>query len=187
MRVDRHWFFTWRTYATWLPGEDGFVGYYRKLTGERVIDNSPGSEMATAMPALAAFARSQCKSPPVLLTADQAAALVGQFHETASFRNWRLDAIAVLVNHVHLVFGESGESDPGDMLGDWKSYATRMLNRTWGRQPGGWWAGDGSKRPLSTAQRHWAALRYVRDQENPLVVWLSEQATAWLSAPPLAF
>jgi hypothetical protein len=30
--VDRYRFFTWRTYGTWLPGENGFVGYYRTVT-----------------------------------------------------------------------------------------------------------------------------------------------------------
>ena len=40
--MDRYWFYTWQTYGTWLPGEDGFVGYYHSQHGRRVIDNVPG-------------------------------------------------------------------------------------------------------------------------------------------------
>src|SRR5262249_52755231 len=66
---------------------------------------------------------------------------------------------------------------PSDMLRDWKSYASRALNRHGPRRdPGLRWAGGGSKRPLKTPERRRAAILYVRDQENPLLVWLSGEA-----------
>jgi REP element-mobilizing transposase RayT len=136
------------------------------------------------MPALAAYAGSLCKSSPVSLTVDHANALLAQLQETAGYRGWRIDAAAILVNHVHIVFGVAGNPEPEGMLRDWKSYASRKLNRGWGQLPGGWWARGGSKRPLPTARCHWAAIRYVRDQQSALVVWVSEQAKAWLSEPP---
>lgn len=180
MNLDRFWFDTWRTYGTWLPGEDGFVGYYRRVTGDRVSDNAFGGEFAEPMPSLVAHARGLLKSPPVVLTRAQAIRLLDQFHETANYRGWGIDAVAILVNHVHIVLGVPGDPDPSGVLGDWKAYGSRALNREFGRLPGGWWAGGGSKRLLRTARQRWAAIRYVRDQENPLVVWLSPWTTAWM-------
>src|SRR5260370_13450417 len=138
--MDRYWFFTWRTYGTWLPGEDGFVGFYRNLRGNRVIDNVPCGEFAEPMPALANYARDQLKSEPVLLVVEQAHELLAQFHETAGFRGWKLDAVAILINHVHIVFGVLQDPDPSRMLGDWKSYGSRKLNRKRRREAGEWWA-----------------------------------------------
>jgi REP element-mobilizing transposase RayT len=181
--MDRYWFLTWRTYGTWLPGEDGFVGYYRWLTGECIIENAPGGEFADPMPALAEYTRGLLKTAPVLLDSDDAQCLIGQFHETAAYRGWAIDAVAVPVNHVHVVFGVPGDPDPAKMLGDWKSYGSRALNRRCGRRSD-WWAVSGSRRPLKSAERRWAAIRYVRDQENALLIWLSDEAIALLAEPP---
>ena len=182
--MDRYWFFTWRTYGTWLPGEDGFVGYYRQFCGGRVIDNEPGGEFAECMPKLTEYARDLLKSEPVMLIVEQANVLLTQFHETAVFRGWQIDAVAILGTHIHLVFGVPNDPDPAKMLGDWKSYGSRVLNRRWNKMAGTWWAVSGSKRPLKTSRRRWAAIRYVRDQENSLLIWLSNEAKLLLVEPP---
>jgi REP element-mobilizing transposase RayT len=72
----------------------------------------------------------------VLLNRKQAESLLAQFHETALYRNWVIDALAVMVNHIHIVFGVTGDPDPSGMLRDWKSYASRALNRA-GPRPRG--------------------------------------------------
>src|SRR5262245_28307950 len=179
--MERHWFFTWRTYGIWLPGEDGFVGYYRRISGERLIDHDPGGEFAEAMPALARYSRDQLKSEPMCLDIAKAETLMLQFHETAKFRRWQTDAVAILVNHVHIVVGVNGDPSPSDMLGDWKSYGSRALNRRFGKQE--WWATSGSKRRLKSARSRWAAVKYVRDQENALMVWLGDEAKTLLTEP----
>ena len=148
-----------------------------------LIDNGLGGEFAEPMPALAEYARGQLRTSPVLLNWDNAQCLLGQFHETAAYRGWVIDAVAVLVNHVHLACGVPGDPDPAKMLGDWKSYGSRALNRQCGRKTE-WWAVGGSKRPLKSAERRWAANRYVRDQEKPLLVYLSAEASALLTQPP---
>src|SRR5262245_6811396 len=183
MEMDRYWFFTWRTYGTWLPGNDGFVGFYRRLTGERVIDHHVDGEFAEPMPALASYSRDLLKSEPKLLDLPKAESLQAQFHETATYRGWQIDAIAVLATHVHIVYGVPGDPDPSRMLGDWKSYGSRALNRRFGKPPE-WWAERGSKRRLKSPQSRWGAIVYVRDQENPLVVWLSNEAKAIVAEPP---
>jgi hypothetical protein len=217
--MDRYWFFTWRTYGTWLPGEDGFVGYYHTSDGRRVSENERGAPKSEPIPALARYARNLLRGEPVGLTLVQAHAVAEQLREHAGFKGRVIDAIAVLVNHVHLVFGTPGDPDPDRMLTDWKAYASRALNlANPERQRGGscgqggasgtppecpaagshpladargspkrlrpvWWAEDGSKRPIKDDEGRRAAIQYVRDQENPLVVWLSDEARQLLGEP----
>jgi hypothetical protein len=197
--VDRYWFFTWRTYGTWLPGEPGFVGHYVTTTGQRVIENVPSQPTAEPMPPLADYARSVQLAPAVYLTSSQANTVQAQLLETATYRGRQVDVIAVLTDHVHIVFGAVGDPDPDEMLSDWKAYASRALNRltpaaTPERQRRGeggrqratrprWWAEQGSTRPLKTPETRCAAIRYVRDQENPLVVWLSDEARLMAGEP----
>jgi REP element-mobilizing transposase RayT len=185
--MDRYWFFTWRTYGTWLPGEDGFVSYYHPPDGRRVIDNRPGAPPTGPIPALERYARDVMTGEPVLLVRPQAEVLLRQLQETAGVRGWVIDAVAILTNHVHVVFGVPGDPDPSGMLRDWKSYASRALNRS-GPRPNAprWWADGGSKRRLKDQGHRLAAICYVRDQPDPLLVWLSEEARqlAGLPDPP---
>jgi REP element-mobilizing transposase RayT len=188
--VNRYWFFTWRTYATWLPGQPGFVGQYVTAAGHRVIDNVPGLPTAEPMPRLADYARDRSLAPAVYLSAQEAGVIRAQLLETAAFRGRQIDALAVMDNHVHLVFGVTGDPDHKKMLADWKAYASRSLNRLHGRanperQRRGarqrserrmWWAEGGSTRKLESADNRCAAIRYVLEQENPLLVWFSDEA-----------
>jgi REP element-mobilizing transposase RayT len=173
--MDRYWFFTWRTYGTWLPGADGFVGYYRNP--DRVIENAPGQPTTEAIPPLERYAREVMSGEPVLLSVAQAEILLRQFHETAAYRGWVIDAVAVMSNHVHIVFGVPGDPDPSEMLKTWKSYASRALNRG-AAKPNAprWFADGGSKRPLKAEANRIGAICYVRDQEGPLLVWLGAEA-----------
>lgn len=168
--MSRTWFFTWRTYGTWLPGDDGFVGYFRE-SGRRVIKNAPSGEFAATMPALTRYAQSIMPADAVLLTLPQAEAVFAQMNETATYRTWTIDALAILPTHIHVVFRVPGDPDQSSLLRDWKSYASRALNRIDRRKD--WWADRGSMRPIKNHRRWLAAVRYVRDQENPLIVWLS--------------
>jgi hypothetical protein len=193
-----YWFFTWRTYASWLPGQEGFVGHYRDGAGRRVIDHTYGRPATSAIPALEHFARQALRAAPVILTTAHARAVADQMHAHARFRGRPLDAMAVLTTHVHLVFGTVDEPDPDRMLADWKAYASRALNRL-PKEPGApatgcespatgcqaraagsdcppWWAEKGSARRLFDRPARARAIRYVRDQENPLIVWLSPEA-----------
>ena len=185
--MDRFWLFTWRTYGTWLPGEEGFVGYYLSPDGRWVIDNAPGEVRSEAIPALERYARGIMVGDPVFLSRLQADAILAQLHETATFRGWILDAVAVVANHVHVVFGVPGDPDPSEMLKSWKSYASRALNRL-GVKPNAprWFADGGSKQPLREDEDRKGAIRYVRDQSGALTVWLSEDASRLIGPCELA-
>src|SRR5204863_9508728 len=114
------------------------------------------------------------KQPAVWPTAEQAGRVVEQFRETAAYRGWLLLAVAVMKNHVHLVVEVPDDLAAGKLLTDFKAYATRRLDREFG---GGkkqrWWTERGSTRPLKYADAVTAAVEYVKDQHNPLAVWIA--------------
>ena len=170
---DRFWLLTTTTYGTRLPGDSrGFVSSIRDTGGESTIRNIPGTPVEEDKPHLEAYSRRVMKGDPILLNGDQAIALFNQFQETAKFRDWYLFAVAVMANHVHLVVGVPGDPDPADVLGDFKSYGSRRLNREWGKPKSEtWWTESGSRRKLPTRESVLAAIRYVMAQEFPLLVW----------------
>ena len=79
--------------------------------------------------------------------------------------------------------GVPGDSDPEKILHSFKSYASRALNRQWGKPVNGtWWVESGSKRKVAGHEGLVNVLAYVRDQEYPLLVWLSEEAQRILAS-----
>jgi hypothetical protein len=175
--VDRFWFLTWHTYGTWLPGDArGFVTELRDANWNKYLPNVPGSECQADLPGLKRFASDALAGEPVWLSAEHATTLLIQFRETAQYRKWELFAVAVLVNHAHLVVGVRGDPEPATILGDFKEYGSRALNRQFGKPPARWWTQTGSKRKLPHADALRGAIAYTRDQDRPLLVWLNESA-----------
>ncbi|HEY1380038.1 MAG TPA: transposase [Gemmataceae bacterium] len=178
--MDRYWLLSSSFYGNWLPGDPrGFVGRVRDGRPDdppvpsRLLHDLPGTPYDADLPGLHRAAKTVLRSPPVRVTVEQARALVAQFRETASYRGWQLLAAAVTANHVHLVTGVPGDPDPTKVLGDYKAYGSRALNRRWGRPPAGtWWTYDGSKRKLRDERAVRDAVVYVRDQPYALVVWI---------------
>ncbi len=173
--MTRTWLLTWTTYGTWLPGDErGFVSNVRDGDGPEVKHNAPGTPYDARRRGLALVAKSLMKGDPVWLTAAQARPLAEQFRETAAFRGWTLHALAVMANHVHLVVEVAGDPEPEALLRDFKSYGSRRLNREFGApRSGTWWTTGGSRRKLPDDRARIAAVRYVRDQSRPLVVWIA--------------
>ena len=164
---ERYWLITWRTYGSWLPGDErGFVSPVRDQHGVEVIHNIPGMAYNADMPKLKRYAKSQLKCDSIRLVLAQAECLLDQFHETSRYRGWQLFAVAVMADHVHVVVGVTGDPDPSDILGDLKSYGSRSLNKKWTKlKSETWWAESGSKRKLPTPDAVLAAINYVIEQE----------------------
>ncbi len=170
--MDRYWLLTWTTYGTWLPGDRrGFVGPVR--TADRLCENAnePTRPYHSGNGKLAAFAHSQLQHPPILLIDAQARLLLAQFQETATYRGWALLAVAVMANHTHLVVGVAGDPDPSTLLRDFKAYGSRALNKISAMTGLTWWTEHGSTRKLPDERAVFNAVRDVRRQESPLVVW----------------
>ena len=54
-----------------------------------------------------------------------------------SCARWELLGVAVMAQHIHLVVGVGGDPDPEKIIGDFKSYGSRALNRRWGKPVNG--------------------------------------------------
>lgn len=176
----RYWFLTNTCYGTWLPGDSrGFVGHVWEHIEEddpadlRVSHNSAGADYDKDMPGLERESRARMLGEPTYLTESQARMVVEQFQETARFRKWELIAAAVMFNHFHILVGVEGDPDPGKLLGDFKSWASRRLNEHFGtRDPGHWWTSCGSKRKVCDTAGVIAVARYILfRQSDPLVTW----------------
>jgi REP element-mobilizing transposase RayT len=180
-RMDRFWMLTWTTYGTWLPGDGrGFVSELRDESGEKVLHNTPGTPCDADLPPLQAYAASIMSEDAVRLDQAQADAVAAQLRETAAHRGWWILVLAVMANHVHVVVGVPGDPDPKKLLGDFKGWATRRLKEGWpGRE--NWWTEGGSKRRKKSAEAIRAAVVYVRDQPNALVVCIDPRVAARLA------
>ena len=169
----RYWLITSTTYGSWLPGDArNFTGELLDSSGKKVIRNIPGPPYEQRNSALEQHARSLLKCDPIRLDAQQAKALLQQLQETADHRGWLLLAVGIMTNHFHLVVGVPGDPLPKKILGDFKSYGSRALNRQWTKPASGtWWTDSGSKRKLADETAVQAAVRYVMNQEHPLLIW----------------
>jgi REP element-mobilizing transposase RayT len=128
------------------------------------------------MPGLYQAAEQQLQGDPIRINLEQARALLAQFQETARVRGWQLLAVGIMANHVHLVVGVNGDPAPKKILGDFKAWGSRRLTTGWGKPPSDtWWTYGGSKRKLPDDRAVRAAIWYVRNQENPLVIWLAPE------------
>ena len=172
------WLLTWTTYGTRLPGDQrGFVSGLRTEAGEVVIHNQPGTPVDADVPGLRRYAESIMTQPEVRLTLEQAVTVAEQFRETAAYRNWGLEALAVMANHVHLVVAVADDLPAAKMLTDFKAYTTRRLNRDYSPSvKKKWWTERGSTRALRDAEAVEAAINYVKTQHEPSIVWLASGA-----------
>lgn len=180
MLVDRCWLLTSTFYGNWLPGDSR--GFVSRVTDERPEDTAttsrrkhglPGTPYDADLRGLRLFAEQQMRGPSIRISEEQAKSLLKQFQETARVRSWHLFAVAIMTDHVHIVVGVIGDPDPTKVLGDFKAYGSRALNKSWGVPPSEtWWTYAGSKRVLVTEQSLRNAIHYVLfKQPRPLVVW----------------
>ncbi len=184
----RAWLLTSTTYGSWLRGDPrGSVTSVRDVrpaeepTIVRIEHDIPGEPYEDAIPELQDSARNRMKGPPLFLDREKAEVVLAQFQETAKFRRWTLRAAAIMYNHFHLVVEVPGDPQPGKVLGDFKAYGTRALNRRYGRPLSEtWWSAEGSKRILRGDAAVAGAMNYVlKKQPKPLVVWsMTEDAPA---------
>jgi REP element-mobilizing transposase RayT len=187
--MDRYWLLTWTTYGTWLPGDErGFVTNVRAGEGPEVRHYAPGTEPDAKQRGLWLTAKANMEGPAVYLSAGHARLILEQFQETARFRGWELVAVAIMGNHIHLVVGVPGDPEPDTLLRDFKSYASRRLNKAFARpQSGTWWTESGSRRKLPDEAAVQRAVQYVKNQERPLLVGVKDETSGGRQPPDSRF
>lgn len=158
-----YWLLTSTTYGTWHPG-DGWWSY---------TDVSGEVKLTAPQPRLARYAKDVQRGETVTLDSEQANCVLIQFCETSAYRNWSLLAVSVMSNHFHVVIAAADNVSADKILNDLKAYASRKLNRTFGRPTSNkWWTEGGSKRLLPNQRAIDAAIFYVvKKQPNPLAIW----------------
>ncbi len=118
-------FITWTTYGSWLPGD--FRGWTKWKKGER-----------PTQPILEHWCRRRMKEKAVFLSSKQREAVEAVIREHAEYRNWRLHAVSVRSNHVHVavtVVPKTGNHDNRMADGikrvrdQFKANATRVLRQ----------------------------------------------------------
>ena len=180
----RYWLLTSTTYGTWLPGDErGFVGRVWDTRPEdpatdtfRREHDQPHQAYDADIPGLKRESQRLMKGDPVWLTVEQADSVLTQFLETTAYRSWTLHAASIMANHFHAIVEAPADVRSDDILGDLKSYASRRMNKVFGKPSGGtWWTASGSKRPLQDTDRLPVPIRYVLDQYRFLTRYLHPQ------------
>lgn len=131
---------TFRTYGTWLHGDErGSVDRFNnKFGAPRIPHNQPWKK----------HNENEMIGEPVLLDSKQRSEIKAAIKETCDHRNWRLYALAVRTNHVHVVVAAHGRK-PGIFLNAFKANSTRRMSESacwpYDYSP---WVDKGSKRKL---------------------------------------
>ena len=114
------------------------------------------------------------KQAPYWLDRKSRAAVLEALREVCAHRGWSLLAAHVRTTHVHVVV--EAEVRPEKVMNDFKSYASRGLNRLGAVGPDRKrWARHGSTRWLWKDQDVREAIRYVvEEQGEPMAVFLAD-------------
>jgi REP element-mobilizing transposase RayT len=141
------------------------VDRHHNLVGSRLLEPNSKRVMAER--------REMLQNPYVLDPAGRAVVLAA-IRRHCAHRGWNLLAAHVRSNHVHAVV--EAEARPEKIMNEFKSYASRELNRVEGDGPDRKrWARHGSTRWLWNDKDVTQALQYVlNDQGEPMALFVAE-------------
>ncbi len=114
------YFITFRTYGTWLHGDE-------RGSVDRRYHNRVGTPKMGKNSGLVQRERELLKHPPVVLDAVQRQSVEATVIEVCRVRGYGLQAINVRSNHVHVVVDAADK--PEQIMRSFKAYATRNLRQ----------------------------------------------------------
>ena len=130
--------------------------------------NAPGNPILEFDPTRDAAERELMDQAPYYLDQIRRGAVLEVIQEVCTYRDWRLLAAHVRSNHVHTVV--EAEIPPERVMGDFKAYASRRLNRMKLDEPNRKrWARHGSTRWLRKPQHVSAAIQYVVAEQGDVM------------------
>lgn len=151
-------FFSFRTYGTWLHGDDrGSTDRHNNIYRTSHIPANDNWHRHN---------REMMKSKPVFLDAARRQVVDASIMDTCLKRGWSASAVNVRTNHAHSVICVGGY-DPDRALGALKANATRAM-----REAGCWssdrtpWVEKGSCRRLWNERSVWEASDYVLNRQG---------------------
>ena len=138
------------------------------------MHNLPGSRFPGADPLRAEAERQLMDQSPYLLDRECRVVVLDAIREVCVRRGWSLLAAHVRTNHVHVIV--EGDTRPERMMRDFKSYASRSLNRPGRDRPlRKHWARHGSTRWLWKDEDVRQAIQYVVDEQGePMAIFVVE-------------
>jgi REP element-mobilizing transposase RayT len=153
------YFITFRTYGTWLHG-DPRGSVHRRNRVHRTPFYPPMRGLVRAEKILLA-------NEPVQLDAVRRRVVEGAVRSVCGYRAWVLHALAVRVEHVHVVLSTKPEISPERVMTSLKAWATRRMVEE-GALPGGvqTWSRHGSTRYLWSPRGVETARRYVLEEQG---------------------
>jgi REP element-mobilizing transposase RayT len=157
------YFITFSCYGTWLHGDEaGSVDRDHNL---------PGTPLLAADPSRVAAERRRMTQPAYALDAPRRRVVLQTLEEVCQQRGWDLLAAHVRARHVHVVV--QAPTAPERVMNDFKSYASRNLNRNGFDTPDRKrWARHGSTRYLWDEKSVQNAVHYVLyEQGEPMEVY----------------
>ena len=151
------YFLTFRCYGTWLPGDRrGWMDRSSLPLGEPLRSRHPG---------LHAQAAGEMTGTPFKLESAHRQVVDAAIRDVCAYREWRLHALNVRTNHVHLVV--SAGVAPEQAMTTLKAWATRRLRQAGlvveGAKP---WSRHGSTRYLWRVDEIEATVRYVLEEQG---------------------
>jgi REP element-mobilizing transposase RayT len=151
------YFITFTTYGTWLHGRaPGSVDRGHNLPGTPLVSPDPDREQKM---------HSAMRQEPYILDGAQRRVVLNTIKEVAAHRRWKLWAVHVRSNHVHLVI--TAACKPEKVMADLKAWCSRRLreacNETSDRDR---WTQHGSTRYLNDEPSFPAAVKYVLDEQG---------------------
>jgi REP element-mobilizing transposase RayT len=151
------YFLTFTTYGTWLHGrQPGAVDRQH---------NQPGTPFLPADERREAARRGQMRQAEYLLDADRRAVVLQTILEVSRHRGWKVWAVHVRSNHVHVVV--SAAATPEKVMSDFKAWASRRLRERFAEEADrDRWTQHGSMKYLWDEQAVAAATAYVIDGQG---------------------
>ena len=161
------YFITFHTYGTWLHGsEKGSIDRSHNRHGDEVLPPDDRLE---------SYRRSQMKQPEYRLDQSHRSLVMRAILEHGEHKQWKIWAIHVRTNHVHVVV--TSAQPPERVLMECKAYASRALNQAALDPPDcKRWSRHGSTRHLFTEDEVAAKIRYVvEEQGEPMELFVRRE------------
>lgn len=152
------YFITFTTYGTWLHGRDaGSVDCAHNTPGTPFLPGNPNREAAR---------RGAMRQAPYELDESRRTVVLRTIQEVASYRRWKLWAVHVRSNHVHVVV-TAPAANPEKVMSDFKAWASRRLREALAEPADrNRWTEHGSTRWVNTEETLEAAIKYVVEEQG---------------------
>jgi REP element-mobilizing transposase RayT len=151
------YFITFTTYGTWLHGRDpGSVDRQHNLPGTPFV--APDDELETRR-------HQSLRQAPYQLDHAHREVVLKTIREVCTHRSWRLHAVHVRSNHVHILL--NAPISPEKVMSDLKAWCSRRLRETFQEDADrDRWTQHGSTRYLNDMKSLEAAIAYVIDEQG---------------------